>query len=74
MDTTRVIDSNAGTQGIQAVDWMRTITLSILFMSRDKRFIIIEERRSAVIPSQFSEIAEWMSVFQLLAHWMVSCT
>ncbi|KAI7881871.1 hypothetical protein K492DRAFT_194020 [Lichtheimia hyalospora FSU 10163] len=29
--------------------------------------LVIEERRSAVIPSQFSEIAKWIQIFGLLA-------
>lgn len=44
----------------------RKMTLSILTMNQDNRFVF-EERRSATIPTTFQERYNWIQVFELLA-------
>ncbi|KAI9020051.1 hypothetical protein CLU79DRAFT_704431, partial [Phycomyces nitens] len=42
------------------------ITLSVLSMDKDKKFVL-EERRSATIPISYHERHNWFQVFELLA-------
>ncbi|CEG72970.1 hypothetical protein RMATCC62417_08442 [Rhizopus microsporus] len=44
----------------------RKITLSVLSMDKDKKFVF-EERRSATIPISYQERYNWIQVFELLA-------
>ncbi|KAG0905025.1 hypothetical protein G6F62_011353 [Rhizopus arrhizus] len=44
----------------------RKITLSVLSMDKDKKFVF-EERRSATIPISYQERYDWLQVFELLA-------
>lgn len=45
----------------------RKMTLSILTMNQDKKFVF-EERRSTTIPITFQERYDWIQVFELLAE------
>lgn len=45
----------------------RKMTLSILTMNQDKKFVF-EERRSATIPITFQERYDWIQVFELLGE------
>lgn len=49
----------------------RTITMSVLAINDDKKFVL-EERRAANVPIHYQERYEWLSVFELLAHLDVS--
>ncbi|KAI8080393.1 hypothetical protein BDF21DRAFT_339990, partial [Thamnidium elegans] len=50
----------------------RNITLSVLSMNKDKKFVF-EERRSAAIPISYHERYNWLQVFELLTDLEV-CT
>lgn len=48
----------------------RKITLSVLSMDKDKKFVF-EERHSATIPISYQERYNWIQVFELLADFEV---
>ncbi|KAI8881651.1 hypothetical protein K501DRAFT_188456, partial [Backusella circina FSU 941] len=48
----------------------RRITLSVLSMDKDKKFVF-EERRSATIPISYHEHYYWIQVFELFADFEV---
>ena len=48
----------------------RKMTLSVLSMDKEKKFVF-EERRSATIPISYQERYDWIQVFELLAEFEV---
>lgn len=48
----------------------RKITMSVLSIDKDKKFVF-EERRSATIPISYQERYDWLQVFKLLADFEV---
>lgn len=51
----------------------RTMTLTVLWINENKKFVI-EERRTAEIPIQYTERYKWLQVMELLVHMKVSHT